>query len=76
RNVKDGDRVKVYNERGSISLKVQFTGGIKPGCVSLPNGWWAQEGANPNFLSVGRETDMGHGTAFHDNLVEVELLER
>jgi hypothetical protein len=27
-----------------------------------------------NFLSLGRETDMGHGAAFHDNLVDVEKL--
>jgi hypothetical protein len=25
-----------------------------------------------NFCSPGRETDMGHGAAFHDTLVEIE----
>jgi hypothetical protein len=38
----------------------------------MANGWWITEGGTVNFLSLGRETDMGHGAAFHDNLVDVE----
>jgi hypothetical protein len=40
--------------------------------VSVTNGWWIVEGGTVNFCSRGRETDMGHGAAFHDNLVEIE----
>ncbi|MCF8222741.1 MAG: molybdopterin-dependent oxidoreductase [Bacteroidales bacterium] len=68
----DGDKVRVFNERGEITLKVKLNARMKNKCVSLPNGWWASEGACGNFLSAGRETDMGHGTAFHDNLVSIE----
>jgi hypothetical protein len=28
----------------------------------------------PTFLSKGRETDIGHGTAFHDIMVEIEKI--
>ena len=46
--------------------------GTRPGCVTVTNGWWLAEGGAVNVLSCGRETDMGHGAAFHDNAVEVE----
>ena len=42
------------------------------GCVYAFNGYGAEQGGSVNLLSLGRETDMGHGAAFHDNQVEVE----
>ena len=72
RAIKNGSRVRVFNDRGSIEIVARFDYGIKPGCVSVSNGWWIEEGGTVNFCSFGRETDMAHGAAFHDNLVEVE----
>ena len=72
RRIKDGDVVRVFNRRGEVKIKAQLTFALKRGCVVIHNGWWATEGCAVNNLSCGRETDMGHGTAFHDNLVEVE----
>ena len=46
--------------------------GIRRGCVSVTNGWWASQGCAVNLTSEGVETDMAHGAAFHDNLVPVE----
>lgn len=65
------DWVNVSNSRGSIKVKVRLRGGVKMGCVCIPNGWWTSSDVGVNFLSKGRETDMGHGAAFHDNLVKV-----
>lgn len=72
RGIDDGDRVRVFNDRGSLEVRCRFDLGIRAGCVSLTNGWWAADGASVNRLSMGRETDMGHGAAFHDNRVQVE----
>jgi anaerobic selenocysteine-containing dehydrogenase len=72
REIKNDSRVRVFNDRGSIEIVARFDYGIKPGCVSVSNGWWIEEGGTVNFCSFGRETDMAHGAAFHDNLVEVE----
>jgi len=74
RGIVDGARVKLFNDRGAIEVDAQFDLGIKTGCVSMTNGWWITDGGTVNFCSLGRETDMGHGAAFHDNLVEVERL--
>ncbi len=72
RGIDAGSRARVFNDRGSIEVDVQIDFGIKRGCVSVTNGWWIQEGGTVNFCSFGRETDMAHGAAFHDNLVDVE----
>ncbi len=71
RNLRTGDRARVFNGRGELTLRVLVDAGLKPGVVSVPNGFWLREGA-VNQLSLGRETDMGFGAAFHDNLVQVE----
>jgi anaerobic selenocysteine-containing dehydrogenase len=75
RNISDGDRVRLYNERGYLVTKAAIDFGIKSGCLSLTNGWWINQGGTVNFLSFGRETDMGYGAAFHENLVEVERID-
>ena len=40
RDIQDGDRVRIYNDRGSLEVEARLDHGIKPGCVSVTNGWW------------------------------------
>lgn len=74
RGIKQDEQVKVWNQRGEIMIKAHFDHSLRPGNVVMVNGYWNSEGGSPNLLSKGRETDMGHGTAFHDNMVEVEKI--
>jgi anaerobic selenocysteine-containing dehydrogenase len=76
RGIGDGDLVEIFNNRGSFRVKAQLTYEVRVGCVVIPNGWWRIQGAPVNILSEGRETDMGHGSAFHNNRVEVKLVKR
>jgi len=76
RGIADEEMVKVYNDNGYFNLKAKYNLGIKKNCVAISNGWWIQQGGSTNFLSKGRETDMGHGTAFHDCMVEVSKIEK
>jgi anaerobic selenocysteine-containing dehydrogenase len=76
KGIREGDRVRVFNDRGELELEARFDYGIKQGCVVIPNGWWITDGGAVNFLSEGRETDMGHGAAFHDNLVDIERIRK
>jgi anaerobic selenocysteine-containing dehydrogenase len=71
RGLNNGEKVLVYNERGKLTIRVKLDIGLRPGNIVIINGYWNSEGGSPNLLSKGRETDMGHGTAFHDNMVEV-----
>ncbi len=72
RGLQEGDLARVFNDRGELFLPVHIDEGIRPGCVACPNGYWVQHGSGVNVLSAARETDMGYGAAFHDNLVQVE----
>ncbi len=71
-NINDGNKIRIFNRRGEMFVKVRFNPSLRPGSISVYNGYWITEGACPNILSLGRETDMGHGAAFHDNCVNVE----
>lgn len=75
RNIAEGEMVRIFNDRGELRLPARLDFGLKPGCAAVTNGWWISEGGAVNLLSYGRETDLGHGAAFHDNLVEVERVE-
>lgn len=72
RGIANGDRARVFNGRGELTLPVRFDRGLRTGCVCVTNGFWISEGGAVNVLTRGRETDMGHGAAFHDNAVQVE----
>jgi len=72
RGIDDGRRVRIFNRRGELRFQARLDHGLKAGCVCVTNGWWITEGGTVNFCSAARETDMGHGAAFHDNLVQVE----
>lgn len=72
RGIQAGERVRIFNDRGEMRTEARIDHSLKAGMVSVTNGWWITQGGTVNFCSLGRETDMGHGAAFHDNLVEVE----
>ncbi len=73
--LEDGDKVCLSNEHGALNIRITLNAGILSKCVSLANGWWLNEGGGGNLLSAQRETDMGHGTAFHDNLVRITVID-
>lgn len=72
RGIATGQRVRVFNDRGALVVHARVDHSVKRGCVTLHNGWWLTDGGAVNVLSKARETDMGFGAAFHENLVEVE----
>jgi len=72
KGISENDIIRVFNDRGELKIKSKIDASLRPGNIVIVNGYWHQEGSCPNILSKGRETDMGHGTAFHDNLVDYE----
>jgi anaerobic selenocysteine-containing dehydrogenase len=74
RGIASGVRVAVHNDRGAFTAVARVDDSIRPGVVWAPSIWWgklALDGANANQTTSQRETDMGHGPVFYDNLVEV-----
>ena len=77
RGIADGDRVRVYNDRGELFTTAAVSGRLQPGLVTMPFGWWAGS-ADKRTVNVltnatvgGQDPDVG-SAAFHDTLVEVE----
>jgi anaerobic selenocysteine-containing dehydrogenase len=73
RGLADGDRVRVFNDRGSIRLTAMLNPGLPAGVVAARLDWAKlhPEGANVNALTSERLTDIGGGATFYSTLVEV-----
>jgi anaerobic selenocysteine-containing dehydrogenase len=75
RNVADGVRVRVFNDRGSLLLKARVTERARPGVVVALSVWWkklARDGKNANELTSQVLTDIGRAPTFYDCRVELE----
>ena len=79
RGIRDGDLVKVYNERGAMVLPCRLTNRIMPGVVDVPQGaWWApdEDGVDRrgsvNVLTSERWTPLAFGTAQHTVMAQVQ----
>ncbi len=74
RDIVPGSRVLVHNDRGEFLAIARVEDGVREGTVWAPSIWWgkfAADGRNANHTTSQRETDLGHGPVFYDNLVEV-----
>jgi anaerobic selenocysteine-containing dehydrogenase len=75
RGIANGDRVRVFNSRGSCLLTADVDGAVGPGVVSAPSVRWGKlspETGHVNMLTSDRLTDIGGGPTFYSCLVEVE----
>lgn len=68
----DGERVRVFNDRGAFVARVRVADSGRPGVAIITKGWWRQ-GVNSTVREA--DSDMGHGAVFHDNLVSITKLE-
>ncbi len=75
RGLQDGDWLRVWNKRGEVRLRAVISDQVKPGVAWSPSLWWnrdSPEGKNVNSLTSDRLTDMGGGSTFHTNLVQID----
>jgi molybdopterin guanine dinucleotide-containing S/N-oxide reductase-like protein len=74
RGVAEGDRVRVFNDRGAVVLTAMLNASLPAGVVAARLDWAKlhPEGANVNVLTSERLTDIGGGATFYSTLVEVE----
>jgi len=75
RGIHTGDRVRVYNDRGSLTLRADVNGAVQPGVARAPSVRWnkrAEDASSVNLLTSDRLTDIGGGPTFYSCLVEVE----
>jgi anaerobic selenocysteine-containing dehydrogenase len=75
RGISNGDRVRVFNDRGEIVLKARVDGAVQPGVVSARLNWPKLTAGyqSINVLTSEKLADMGNSATFYSVLVEVEL---
>ena len=75
RGIADGDRLRVFNARGSHVCHAAVNGRARPGVVVGLGIWWRKQGANGtnvNELTHQQLTDIGRAPCFYDCAVQVE----
>ena len=75
RGVRNGDRIRAFNQRGEIVLQARVNGSVPPGVVAARLDWarFSPGGGNINVLTSEKLTDMGNAATFYSVCVEVEL---
>lgn len=75
RGIANGDKVRVFNDRGALVLTARVTERARPGVVVALSIWWRKlspDGNNANMLTGQALTDLGRAATFYDCLVEAE----
>ena len=83
RGIEDGDLIRVFNDRGQVTVSARVHQGIRPGTVNIYQGW------SPGDYVEGTHQALTHHTlnpaqaaiyepnaAFYDTLVQVELVKK
>ena len=74
RSLQDGQRVVVFNTLGEVTFFLRCTNDVPPGVVVAEGVWWlafAPGDRTVNALTSQRLTDLGGGSTFYDNRVDV-----
>jgi anaerobic selenocysteine-containing dehydrogenase len=75
REIATGDRVRVFNDRGSCILTADVDGVVNAGVVRAPSVRWGKKSINGqgiNALTQEKLTDLGGSPSFYSCLVQVE----
>ncbi len=78
RSIGPGQRVRIFNDRGTFTAEAVISDRVRPGVVSAPSVWWGKlthDNTNANHTTSQAVTDMGGGATFYDNLVDVAAVE-
>ena len=74
RGIREGQTVRVFNDRGTFLARARISNAARPGVVVGLSIWWAKMcpgGRNANAVTSQELTDMGGGATFYDVLVDV-----
>ncbi|MFJ5759564.1 molybdopterin-dependent oxidoreductase [Neobacillus sp. NPDC093182] len=73
-NLKDGDLVRVWNNRGEIKGYLSILPKVHPNTINIDEGIWKRFGGSVNNLTSSEESDNGLGSTLYDCLVNIEKI--
>lgn len=76
RGIREGDRLRTFNDRGDFFARAVVTDGVRPGVAVSYGVRWANRsegGSTVNDTTSQGVADLGGGALFYDNAVEVEV---
>jgi anaerobic selenocysteine-containing dehydrogenase len=74
KQLKSGDYVRVWNERGEVKGWVTVLAKAHRNTINIDEGVWKQFGGSVNNLTASRESDNGLGSTLYDCLVNIEKI--
>jgi anaerobic selenocysteine-containing dehydrogenase len=75
RGIEDGARVRVFNDRGSYSVRARVSDDARRGVAVAPMGWWNRDyldGRSSQATTPQLLTEVGAAPTFNDNRVEIQ----
>jgi molybdopterin-containing oxidoreductase family molybdopterin binding subunit len=82
RGIRDGDLVRVFNDRGEVKLKAKLHQGTRPGLINIFQGWWpgdfirgTHQALTHDAINPAQQAIDEPNSALLDALAEVELVE-
>lgn len=76
RGIKKGDKVKVFNDRGSVVLRAVLSNGLPKGVINVPRGWQRDQHIAGGYqeLTHNKYHPASMNIAFFDILVQMEKM--
>jgi molybdopterin-containing oxidoreductase family molybdopterin binding subunit len=81
RGIRDGDLVRVFNDRGEVSIKAIVHQGVRPGLANIYQGWWPEhyvagthQALTDNVINPAQEAIYEPNAALFDTLVQIEQI--
>ena len=82
KNIKEGDKVRVFNDRGALYITAHLTERIVPGVLAIPTGAWYRPDKDGtdlngclNVLTPSRQTPLAKGNAHQTCLADFARVE-
>lgn len=78
KNIKSGNKVKVFNNYGQVVVKASISKDVPPNAILFYQSWIPNKDISINSLVPGHSTDMGKvstgtsGVAFYETFVDIE----
>jgi anaerobic selenocysteine-containing dehydrogenase len=75
RHLADGQRVRLFKDRGSVGLVLKLSDEVQPGIVLVPGQRPDREtvGETINILCPDRYTDIGEGATYQSNWIDLAV---